>query len=136
MIVCAAVVGPQVRTPAAGGCTAGRATCAPQAPAASPSLAPAPPPPPPTPTPLPHRPSHPQNNPLFLQTFVPTDDEAKFHCLVHCSLDAVEEKGAGARDGGRGGGGRAAPPGPGAAAAAEEERSAAAGGGGRPGPRQ
>ncbi|KAI8467649.1 MAG: Sedlin [Monoraphidium minutum] len=34
----------------------------------------------------------PQNNPLFLATYVPTDDEAKFHCIVHCSLDAVEEK--------------------------------------------
>lgn len=34
----------------------------------------------------------PQNNPLFLKTYVPTDDEAKFHCIVHCSLDAVEEK--------------------------------------------
>jgi hypothetical protein len=35
-----------------------------------------------------------QNNPLFLETYVPADDEAKFHCIVHCSLDAVEEKGA------------------------------------------
>lgn len=34
----------------------------------------------------------PQNNPLFLKTYVPTEDEAKFHCIVHCSLDAVEEK--------------------------------------------
>ncbi|KIY97577.1 Trafficking protein particle complex subunit 2-like protein [Monoraphidium neglectum] len=34
----------------------------------------------------------PQNNPLFLETYVPADDEAKFHCIVHCSLDAVEEK--------------------------------------------
>jgi hypothetical protein len=34
-----------------------------------------------------------QNNPLFLRTYVPTEDEVKFHCIVHCSLDAVEEKG-------------------------------------------
>lgn len=33
-----------------------------------------------------------QNNPLFLRTYVPTEDEVKFHCIVHCSLDAVEEK--------------------------------------------
>jgi hypothetical protein len=36
-----------------------------------------------------------QNQPLYLRTFVPTEDEVKFHYIVHCSLDAVEEKGTG-----------------------------------------
>ena len=36
-----------------------------------------------------------QNQPLYLRTFVPTEDEVKFHYIVHCSLDAVEEKGRG-----------------------------------------
>ncbi|KAF8073157.1 SMC6 [Scenedesmus sp. PABB004] len=32
------------------------------------------------------------NNPLFLRLYAPSDDEAKFHYMVHASLDAVEEK--------------------------------------------
>ena len=42
-----------------------------------------------------------QNNPLFLQHFAATDDELKFHYIVHTSLDIVEErasKGASAGD--------------------------------------
>ncbi|WIA29640.1 hypothetical protein OEZ86_012127 [Tetradesmus obliquus] len=33
-----------------------------------------------------------QNNPLFIRLFAPSDDEVKFHYMVHASLDAVEEK--------------------------------------------
>jgi hypothetical protein len=33
-----------------------------------------------------------QNNPLYLRTF-PDEEHLKFHYIVHCSLDAVEEKG-------------------------------------------
>jgi len=33
-----------------------------------------------------------QNNPLFIKTLSPVDDEVKFHYMVHASLDAVEEK--------------------------------------------
>ncbi|KAK9823385.1 hypothetical protein WJX72_002400 [[Myrmecia] bisecta] len=34
------------------------------------------------------------NNPLYLETFQPgsDDDALKFHYIVHCSLDAVDEK--------------------------------------------
>lgn len=37
-----------------------------------------------------------QNNPLYLEAFyVENQEEAlKFHYIVHCALDAVEEKGA------------------------------------------
>lgn len=37
-----------------------------------------------------------QNQPLYLRTFPAAEGEAllKFHYIVHCSLDAVEEKGA------------------------------------------
>ncbi len=38
-----------------------------------------------------------QNNPLYIKTLSPVDDEVKFHYMVHASLDAVEEK---VRDGG------------------------------------
>jgi hypothetical protein len=34
-----------------------------------------------------------QNQPLYLRALVPTEDEIKFHYIVHCSLDAIEEKG-------------------------------------------
>lgn len=34
----------------------------------------------------------PANNPLYLKTLAPVDDEVKFHYMVHASLDAVEEK--------------------------------------------
>mmetsp|Transcript_17657 Transcript_17657/g.49379 ORF Transcript_17657/g.49379 Transcript_17657/m.49379 type:complete len:145 (+) Transcript_17657:121-555(+) len=36
----------------------------------------------------------PLNNPLYLQTFLDGSDEEqlKFHYIVHCSLDAIEEK--------------------------------------------
>jgi hypothetical protein len=39
-----------------------------------------------------------QNNPLYLSAFTSAaDDEAvKLHTIVHCSLDAVDEKGMGA----------------------------------------
>ncbi|MCO5548176.1 hypothetical protein L7F22_001634 [Adiantum nelumboides] len=33
-----------------------------------------------------------QNNPLFIQSFTDGDDELKFHYIVHCSLDVIEEK--------------------------------------------
>lgn len=35
-----------------------------------------------------------QNAPLYLRTFLPGSDDhtLKFHYIVHCSLDAVEEK--------------------------------------------
>eukprot|EP00878_Enallax_costatus_P005501 GHUV01005773.1.p1 GENE.GHUV01005773.1~~GHUV01005773.1.p1 ORF type:complete len:140 (+),score=24.84 GHUV01005773.1:202-621(+) len=33
-----------------------------------------------------------QNNPLFIRLYTATDDEVKFHYMVHASLDAVEEK--------------------------------------------
>lgn len=33
-----------------------------------------------------------QNNPLYIKTLSPVDDEVKFHYMVHASLDAVEEK--------------------------------------------
>ncbi len=35
-----------------------------------------------------------QNNPLYLETFQQGsgDDALRFHYIVHCSLDAVEEK--------------------------------------------
>lgn len=33
-----------------------------------------------------------QNNPLYIKTLYPVDDEVKFHYMVHASLDAVEEK--------------------------------------------
>ena len=35
-----------------------------------------------------------QNNPLYLETFQQgsSDDALRFHYIVHCSLDAVEEK--------------------------------------------
>lgn len=48
--------------------------------------------------------THPQNNPVFLQTYgdaapAPGDDDAsapdatlRYHYAVHCSLDAVEER--------------------------------------------
>jgi hypothetical protein len=35
-----------------------------------------------------------QNNPLYLKSYVQVEDQLKFHYIVHCSLDAVEEKGA------------------------------------------
>ncbi len=37
-----------------------------------------------------------QNNPLYLKAFLPLaeEDSLKFHYIVHCALDAVEEKGA------------------------------------------
>lgn len=34
-----------------------------------------------------------QNNPLYLQSFMEGDDALKFHYIVHCSLDVIEEKG-------------------------------------------
>lgn len=37
----------------------------------------------------------PQNNPLFFRSFFPTPDpeqDLKLHFIVHCSLDAIEEK--------------------------------------------
>ena len=36
-----------------------------------------------------------QNNPLYLEACKPASDEEvlKFHYVVHCALDAVEEKG-------------------------------------------
>lgn len=43
----------------------------------------------PVPVPVP---VHLQNNPLLLRAFEPTDDLLKLHYVVHCSLDAVEEK--------------------------------------------
>ncbi|XP_078440628.1 SNARE-like superfamily protein [Wolffia australiana] len=33
-----------------------------------------------------------QNNPLYLQNFTDADDALKFHHIVHCSLDVVEER--------------------------------------------
>ena len=38
-----------------------------------------------------------QNNPLYLETFMngSDDDALKFHHVVHCALDAVEERGEG-----------------------------------------
>lgn len=35
-----------------------------------------------------------QNNPLYLETFQQGsgDDALRFHYIVHCSLDAIEEK--------------------------------------------
>lgn len=37
-----------------------------------------------------------QNNPLYVQVFPPAEGDQllKFHYVVHCSLDAIEEKGA------------------------------------------
>ena len=37
-----------------------------------------------------------QNNPLYLEAFYTANQEEalKFHYIVHCALDAVEEKGA------------------------------------------
>ena len=37
-----------------------------------------------------------QNNPLYLEAFYVTSQEEtlRFHYIVHCALDAVEEKGA------------------------------------------
>ncbi|XP_024393395.1 uncharacterized protein [Physcomitrium patens] len=32
------------------------------------------------------------NNPLYLQSFVDDDNTLKFHYIVHCSLDVIEEK--------------------------------------------
>jgi hypothetical protein len=80
MIVCAAVVGPQVSSSGLSPPFATHSRLPPLWPP-SPSLTP------PTPTPIP-----PQNNPLFLRAFAPTDDLAKLHCVVHCALDAVEER--------------------------------------------
>jgi hypothetical protein len=34
-----------------------------------------------------------QNNPLYLQSFIDDDNTLKFHYIVHCSLDVIEEKG-------------------------------------------
>lgn len=36
-----------------------------------------------------------QNNPLYIKCFVDESGESalKFHYIVHCALDAVEEKG-------------------------------------------
>ena len=38
----------------------------------------------------------PQNNPLFIKTFFPQgpdpDKDLKLHFVVHCSLDAIEER--------------------------------------------
>ena len=34
-----------------------------------------------------------QNNPLFIKSFTDGEDELKFHHIVHCSLDVIEEKG-------------------------------------------
>jgi hypothetical protein len=34
-----------------------------------------------------------QNNPLFIQSFSDGDDALKFHHVVHCALDVIEEKG-------------------------------------------
>ena len=36
-----------------------------------------------------------QNNPLYLEAFYVTsqDETLRFHYIVHCALDAVEEKG-------------------------------------------
>lgn len=33
-----------------------------------------------------------QNNPLYIRTLTPVEDEVKFQYMVHASLDAVEEK--------------------------------------------
>lgn len=33
-----------------------------------------------------------QNSPLFVQSFTNGDDELKFHYIVHCSLDVIDEK--------------------------------------------
>ncbi|CAM6082304.1 unnamed protein product [Calypogeia fissa] len=33
-----------------------------------------------------------QNNPLYLQSFTNGDDALKFHYIVHCSLDVIDEK--------------------------------------------
>ena len=35
-----------------------------------------------------------QNQPLYLATFAGDEDTARLSTMVHCSLDAVEEKGA------------------------------------------
>lgn len=38
-----------------------------------------------------------QNNPLYLEAFQnkgKQEDVLKFHYIVHCALDAIEEKGA------------------------------------------
>ncbi|KAG0630673.1 hypothetical protein M758_1G195600 [Ceratodon purpureus] len=32
------------------------------------------------------------NNPLYLQSFIDDDNTLKFHYIVHCSLDVIEEK--------------------------------------------
>eukprot|EP00873_Tetraselmis_striata_P034841 jgi/Tetstr1/455105/TSEL_041957.t1 len=35
----------------------------------------------------------PLNNPLYLKTFVSgAEEELKFHYIVHCALDAIDEK--------------------------------------------
>ncbi|KAL2641957.1 hypothetical protein R1flu_009544 [Riccia fluitans] len=33
-----------------------------------------------------------QNNPLYIQSFTNGDDTLKFHYIVHCSLDVIDEK--------------------------------------------
>ncbi|KAL2607429.1 hypothetical protein R1flu_026002 [Riccia fluitans] len=33
-----------------------------------------------------------QNNPLYIQSFTNGDDALKFHYIVHCSLDVIDEK--------------------------------------------
>ena len=35
----------------------------------------------------------PQNNPIYLKSYIQVDDQLKFHYIVHCALDSVEEKG-------------------------------------------
>ncbi|GJP54170.1 hypothetical protein CLOM_g13270 [Closterium sp. NIES-68] len=32
------------------------------------------------------------NNPLYLQSFLEADDPLKFHFIVHCSLDVIDER--------------------------------------------
>ena len=50
--------------------------------------------------PCPALPSCLQNQPLYLATFAGDEDTARLSTMVHCSLDAVEEKGAPAPGGG------------------------------------
>jgi hypothetical protein len=35
-----------------------------------------------------------QNNPIYLKSYIQVEDQLKFHYIVHCGLDSVEEKGA------------------------------------------
>lgn len=45
-------------------------------------------------TPLDNHKTNQQNNPLCIECFAEGEDIVRFHYLVHCALDAVEEKGA------------------------------------------